>query len=525
LIACVNVANLLMARAVARRHELSLRLALGASRWRVARQLLTESVVLYGIGAALGVALATWTSRGLVQQLSTPANALFLDVSLDVRVLAFTAGLTMIATLFFGTAPALRASTVAPMDAIKQHGPTIAGHGRGTLASSLIVVQVSLSMVLVVAAGLFVRTFSSLVKRPLGFEPGHVLIVNIDAHRTASDPAQRITLFERAREAVRQMPDVAEAALSLTTPVGSGQFTPLVEIEGVTDTRGPVWANLISPGWFATYQTPLIAGRDLTDRDRAGMPRVVVVNEAFARKFMGSASPIGHSLTLYPRTARALGPIEIVGVVGDAVYSAVRGPAPPTFYIPLAQFDYLTELGIRSINLSVRSKTQPPMALTKGLTSALTAVNPQLALIIRPLVTQINASLTQERLIALLSSVFGALALVLAGIGLYGVTAYAVATRRTEFAIRMALGAPAASIVRLVLTRTSLLVGTGVLLGTGATLWASRFVRAMIYGLEPHDSMTRLGAISVLAAVAALAAWLPARRAVRIEPAAVLRES
>src|SRR5262249_52505038 len=161
---------------------------------------------------------------------------------------------------------------------------------------------------------LFVRTFVSLTRRPLGFEPAQILLVSIDAHRTSNDAAQRIVLYERARDAVRRLPDVAEAALSLTTPVGGGQFTPLVEIAGVSDTRVPVWANLIPPGWLATYRVPLLAGRDLTDRDRAGPPRIAIVNKAFARKFAGDGSPIGRTVTLYPRTTRALGPIEIVGV-------------------------------------------------------------------------------------------------------------------------------------------------------------------------------------------------------------------
>ena len=201
---------------------MSLRLALGASRWRLVRQLLTESALLYGIGAAFGVALATWSSRVLVRQLSTPADTVFLDLSLDGRVLAFTVAITVMTTLLFGTAPAFRASRAAPMDALKQQGRTIAGQGRLTLAGSLIVVQVALSLVLVVAAGLFVRTFTSLSTRHLGFEPAQVLIVNVDAHRTTNDAAQRTVLYERARDAVRLLPNVAEAALSLTTPVGSG---------------------------------------------------------------------------------------------------------------------------------------------------------------------------------------------------------------------------------------------------------------------------------------------------------------
>jgi predicted permease len=525
LIACVNVGNLLGARAVVKRHELSVRLALGASRWQLVRQLLAESVVLYTAGAAVGLALARWSSRLLVRQLSTPANTVFLDLSLDGRVLAFTVMVTVIVTLAFGTAPAFRASGIAPIEALKQHGRTLASGARAALAGWSIVLQVTLSLLLVVVAGLFIRTFTSLAHRPLGLEPAHVVVVNLVASRTSNDAAQRIAVYQRARDAVRGVPDVADAALSLMTPIGRGQFTPLVEIAGVSDTRGPVWANLISPGWFTTFGTPLVAGRDLSDRDRAGTPRVAIVNDAFARKFADGASPIGRTLTVYPRTERALGPIEIVGVVRDAVYSSLRAPVPPTFYLPLAQFDYLTELGIRSINLSVRAKSGDPLLLTKSVTAAVATVDPQIALTFRPLADQIDGALTQERLIAQLSGCFGALALLLAGLGLYGVTAHAVASRRVEIGIRMALGAPAARVVRLVLGRTTRLVAVGVIAGAAISWWASRFVATLIYGLEPRDTLTLAGSIAVLAIVAVLAAWWPARSAVRTDPAVVLRES
>jgi predicted lysophospholipase L1 biosynthesis ABC-type transport system permease subunit len=225
LIASVNVANLLAARAIARRHELSLRLALGASRGRLVRQLLAESAVLYGLGAGGGLVLAAWTSRALVGQISTSANPVFLDVSIDGRILVFTLGITVFTTLLFGTAPAFRASGVAPMEALKEQRRTSSGRARPELSDGLIVLQVALSLVLVFAAGLFVRTFQSLSSRPLGFEPAQVLLVNIDAHGTPNDALQRIALYGRVRETVRLLPDVAEASLSLTTPVASQQFT------------------------------------------------------------------------------------------------------------------------------------------------------------------------------------------------------------------------------------------------------------------------------------------------------------
>lgn len=523
-IACVNVANLLVARAIARRHELSLRLALGASRGRLVRQLLAESSVLYGIGAGGGLLIAAWASRTLVVQLSTSAETVFLNASIDRRVLVFTIGITVLTTLLFGTAPAFRASRVAPMDALKEQPRTVAGRARPTLSDWLIVAQVALSLVLVFAAGLFVRTLVSLSQRPLGFEPARVLVVNLDAHRTSNDAAQRIALYERTRETVRALPDVADAALSLTSPLGSGQFTPLVEIQGVSDTRGPVWANLISPGWFGTFGIPLVTGRDLADRDRAGAPRVAIVNETFARKFAQGKSPIGLTITMYPRTPRSLGPIEIVGVVGDAVYSSLRGQAPPTFYVPLAQFDYLPELGIRSINLEVRSRAASPATLTRRITTAVGQIDPRLSLTFRPLSTQVSDSLTQERLIARLSACFGALGLVLAGLGLYGVTTHAVTSRRSEIGIRIALGAPAASVARLVLTRAALLVGAGSLLGAVISLWASKFVTTLIYGLHPRDLTTLIASAAVLTVVAACATWVPTRSAMHTDPASILRD-
>ncbi len=524
-VACVNVANLLVARAIARRHELSVRLAIGATRSRLVRQLLTESVVLYGVGAAAGFVLAMWSSRVLVSQLSTPGDTLFLDVSMDGRVLTFTLAVTVITTLIFGIWPAFHATRMPPLDSLKRQGRLAGGQGRGVLTGSLIVVQVALSLVLLVAAGLFIRTFQLLRTRPLGFEPSHVLVVNVDAHRTTTEPSKRLAEYERARDAVRALPDVADAALSLTIPVSGSQFTPSVEIAGVSNTRGPVWANLISPEWFATLQMPMLVGRTLTDHDRTGTPRVAVVNEAFARKFAAGKSPIGLTMALYPRTSRSLGPVEIVGVVGDAVYSSLRSPVPPTFYMSLAQFDYLTELGIREISLSVRSRTASPLELTRSITTAIETVDSQLSLTFRPLLGQVAASLTRERLIAQLSGIFGALTLLLAGLGLYGVTSQSVTSRRTEIAVRMALGATAARVMWQMLVRAAIPVGLGVALGTGMSLSATKLVRALIYGIDPGDRTTLVASIAVLAVVAGIAASFPARRAARTDPASVLRDS
>ena len=528
LIACANIANLLLARATARRHELSVRVALGASRWRLARQLLCESFVLAGSGAAAGMLLASWASRLLVRQLSTQTNTVFLDLSPDWRVLAFTIGVTVATALLFGTVPALRASGVAPIDALKEHGRGTSSDSRAGLASGLIVAQVALSLVLVVAAGLFMRTFSSLSGLHLGFDRDRVLLVTINAQRTEIPPADRLATFERIRQRVLAVPGVASAAVSLVTPVSGSTWDNRVDISDSVDLperERQSNFNAITPGWLTTFGTPLIAGRDIADGDRKGTPPIAIVNQTFARKFLNGASPIGHTVTTGGAGPGAEPPREIVGVVGDAVYRALREPVPPTMYVPLAQLDESRRPAPASMSVSVRSATGNPALLARSVSAAITGVNRDLALTFRPLVDQVNASLTQERIVAMLAGFFGALALLLAAIGLYGVTSYAVSRRRTEIGIRMALGAAPGGVVRMVLSRVTLLVVIGVAVGGALSLWASKFVESLVYGLEPRDPATLAGAAVVLAAVGAIAGWLPAHRASRIDPAEVLRDS
>jgi putative ABC transport system permease protein len=528
LIACANIANLLLARATARRHELSVRVALGASRWRLARQLLCESFVLAGSGAAAGMLLASWASRLVVRQLSTQTSTVFLDLSPDWRVLAFTIGVTVATALLFGTVPALRASGVAPIDALKEHGRGTSSDSRAGLASGLIVAQVALSLVLVVAAGLFMRTFSSLSGLHLGFDRDRVLLVTINAQRTEIPPADRLATFERIRQRVLAVPGVASAAVSLVTPVSGSTWDNRVDISDSVDLperEKQSNFNAITPGWLTTFGTPLIAGRDIAGGDRKGTPPIAIVNQTFARKFLNGASPIGHTVTTGGAGPGAEPPREIVGVVGDAVYRALREPVPPTMYVPLAQLDESRRPAPASMSVSVRSATGNPALLARSVSAAISGVNRDLALTFRPLVDQVNASLTQERIVAMLAGFFGALALLLAAIGLYGVTSYAVSRRRTEIGIRMALGAAPGGVVRMVLSRVTLLVVIGVAVGGALSLWASKFVETLVYGLEPRDPVTLAGAAVVLAAVGAIAGWLPAHRASRIDPAEVLRDS
>src|SRR5919109_4416666 len=520
LIACVNVANLLLARATVRRHELSLRVALGETRGGLARQLLTESLLLSVTGTVAGLLAATWGSRFLVTQLSTSADTVFLDLSIDSRIVMFAVAITVLTTLVFGTAPAVRASSVNPIDALKDQGRTAGPHAHGRLSSWFVIAQVALSFVLLVAAGLFVQTFREIATRPLGFQPGQVTVFTMDSGRTEIAADARLPEFERARDAVRAVPGVAEAALSFITPF-TGGFTPPLNISGVPDFEDRLSGNLVSGGWFATFGTPVIAGRDLSDRDVKGTPRVAVVNQAFANRFFPGASPLGQTISLYPGGARAMPPMTIVGVVGDAVYSSLRVPPPPTWYAPLSQFD-LPEFSLISFSLplAVRSRTNSPVA-SRDVAAAIARVNPALALTFRPLSDYVDAARNQERLVALLAGSFGTIGLVLAGLGLYGITAYAVAVRRSEIGIRMALGAVAGRMIQLVLVRVATLVATGTILGIALSLWLSRFVASLLYGVQPRDTATLLGAFIVLASVGLVAGAIPARKAARTNLATV----
>jgi putative ABC transport system permease protein len=525
-IACANIANLLLARATARRHEWSVRLALGASRWRLVRLLLTESLLLSAIGAGFGFLVARWGSQLLVAQLSTQTNTVFLDLSVDWRVLAFTTGTTVITALLFGVVPAFRAAGVSPIEAIKDQGRSAGGYtGRVSFASMLVVVQVALSVILVVAAALFLRTFKKLATLDLGFDPSRVLVVRMSAERAPIDPARRMVVFERARQAVAALPGVQSTALSFVTPVSGNNWGNRLEVsDGValTDSRRSALRNAVSPEFFETYGQRLIAGRAFTDRDRDGSPPVAIVNEAFARRFLDGANPIGHTLRRFPVRADDVS-LEIVGIVADAVYRRIRDPIPPTVYSSTMQPE--RSLPSTEYNLNVRIPSGSSAPIARSIADAIAGVNKDLALTFRPLSDQIGASLTQERIVAILAGFFGALALLLAGLGLYGVTSYAVSRRRTEIGIRMALGAAPAGVVRLVFSRVSMLVGLGVLIGAGISSWASQFVATLLYGLEPRDPATLVGSAAVLAAVGALAGWLPARRAARIDPAEVLRDS
>jgi predicted permease len=522
LVACVNIANLLLARAATRRHEMSVRRALGAPPGRLARQLLVESLVLAGLGAAGGLLVAAWGSRALVAQLATADAPVTLDLSLDWRVLAFAGTATIATAALFGAAPARRAARVAPIEALKRQAY---GEGRrGRLSGGLVVAQVGLSLALVVVAGLFVRTFTGLATVPLGFDADRVLLVEVDAAGAQVEPTNRSDSFRQLASAVAAVPGVARASASMWIPGGSGAANLMRDARGrAIDADRRVLANFVAPGWFATYGIPLHAGRDVAGADTAESRPVAVVSEALARRDFPGRSPIGETFDDDSITAFLAGR-TVVGVVGDAIYGSVRDAALPTVYLPLAQAAGLGPPDRTSITLSARSIAGSPIALAPSVAAALAAVDDRLTFGVRPLADDVHALLLQERLLARLSAVLGALALLLAGIGLYGVLAYAVSRRRTEIAIRLALGAPRADVLGQVLREGLRLAAMGIGLGLAGAAAVTRSLEALLFGLTPLDPATFLGASAVFAVVALVASYVPAHRATTVDPLVALRD-
>jgi predicted permease len=453
----------------------------------------------------------------------------FLDLSLDTRVLVFTVAVTIATTLLFGVVPALRVASSEPMDAIKEHGRSHAARRRG-LSGSLVVAQVALSLVLVVAATLFVRTFSSLANLDIGFERDRVLVVNVSAERAPIDGTARLAVFERVLDRVRVLPGVVEAGLSRITPVSGQGWNVQVDVSDAPQLDGRqamTFRNAITPRWFATLGMRLVAGRVFTDADRAGTAPVVIVNQAFVRRFLTGQHPIGHTVqrrVMFNRNqpdAAPPPPQEIVGVVADAIYDNLRERIPPTMFEPLEQSDMSA---VSQLDLTMR-KAGSPMADARSIASAVRDVNADLSTTFRPLDDYVNASVARERIIAMLAGFFGGLALLLASLGLFGLTSYTVERRRTEIGIRMALGAAPSGVIGLMLSGTAGLVAIGIVLGGTLSLWAARFVGALLYQVEARDPVTLVSAAATLAAIAGIAAAVPAYRASRIDPASVLRES
>jgi len=523
MIACANIANLQTARAVARGHEFSVRLALGASRWRLTRQLIVESLVLASLGAALGVAVAQWMSGVLIRQLTTYANTVFISVPLDDRVIGFTAIVTVASAILFGTLPAWLSFHTEPAGALRPHGRSSTSQGRRGPATVLVTVQIALSLVLVITAGLMLRTFASVANRDLGFDREAVLVSQLDLRKASVEPLARNAFYAEVSDKVAALRGVAKAAVSDITPISGSLVDTYVEIENAPpapDVKNVAFQNVMTPGWFATYGTRIVSGRDFDSRDRANATPVVIVNETFVRRFMASATPLGHRIR--KGAPGRQGPwLEIIGVVADAAYRSVREPVPPTLYLPLAQ----TKEPPAIMRLNVRAAAGPPARLVSTVAAAIEQMDPNVVTTFTPVLQQVEAALVQERMLAMVSGFFGALALVLAALGLYGTCWYAVIRRRHELGIRLAIGATPESLRRLVLSRAALLVGVGVVAGVSGSVWTSKSLTALLYGVEPFDVTTVASAVLVVAFVGLLATWIPATRASRTLPAEVLRES
>ncbi len=518
LIACANIANLLLARATARQREFSVRMAIGAGRARVIRQLMTESLLLSAFGTAVGLLLAAWGGRLLVHFLSTRRHPLDLDLSLDPRVLAFTIGAALLTAVLFGLAPALRATRVELSQVMKENTRgVLRASGRFNLGKALVAGQVALSLVLLVAAGLFLGTLRNLLAVDAGFTRHNILIVAANVEQAGIPAGKRASAYREILEKLRGLPGVAAAASSLLTPINPEGWAEMVRPEGFQSKPSRetlLFLNRVSPGYFTTMRTPLLLGRDFGEGDGMHAPKVMIVNATAARDFFGAANPIGKSIGMDKDDV-----YHIVGVVKDTKYSRIDEKERRIAYLAADQ-DAEPSPNFR---FTLRSDV-PVETLIPAARAAIGGVNRGISLEFRNLETQVNESLLQPRTVALLSSVFGSLALLLAMIGLYGITSYAVTRRKGEIAIRMALGAPRNSVVRLMLRDVAVLLTLGMLAGLAASLAAGRLVASLLYGVRPRDPVQIAGAVVILAAATAAAAYLPARRAARLDPMAALRE-
>jgi predicted permease len=517
LIACANIANLMLARATARRHELSVRLALGASRMRLGCQVFVESLMLAVAGGVGGLVLAVLGGPFLVRQLGSDVGVVTLDLSIDWRVLGFTAAASFGATLLFGLAPALGLGRVEPNDALKDQNRTVAGERRLGLRSALVAAQVALSFALVVGAGLFLRTFAALTTTSLGFDPTNLLIVRVEAVPDGSGEKDKVAFAQRVTAAVASASGVARASLSRITPMSRGNTTYGIQLAGEPLLPRPertAWANFVEPAWFDTYGIRVLGGRDFMAADRVGSEPVAIVNQAFARHFSPGQNVLGREI----RGASGQFHARIVGVVSDSVYRTVRLGVVPTMYLPIAQADY------HNSGFSVTAKLAAPRAIVeRNISEAIGKAVPDVAFTFRDYTDQIREGVIQERIVALMSGFFGGLAILLAALGVYGVTAYSVGRRRTEIAVRMALGASAQRVVRLVLGRIAILILIGAAMGLWLSLWAAKFVGALLFRIDAYDPLTLGAAAAVLIAIGFFAAWLPARKVSRLDPTTALR--
>jgi predicted permease len=518
LIACANIANLLLAKASTREREMAVRLALGATRWRVVRQLLSESLVLAAVGAGLGLALANVLSRALVWFLSRQGAAFHLNLTIDGTVLGFTAGIAVLTCVVFGLAPAFRSSRAEPGAVLKTGGRGMtAGRQRFSFQRMLVVSQVAISLVLLAGALLFVRSFWNLITVDPGFRENGILITYINFYKLNIAP-ERYEIFKQdVLESFRTIPIVESAATSTHVPLagGSSNWYLAVHVGSAEGTSKFAW---VSPRYFETMQTTLIAGRDFTDQDTGQSQPVAIVNEEFVRRFLGGTNPLGKTLRTVAEPNFPETQYEIVGVVKDTKYSGLREEIPPMCFAPAMQFPDKSDRAVFFI------RSEAPMAgLIAAVRQRLIEIHPEILMDFHVFETDIQNGLVRERMMALLSGFFGVLAALLTMVGLYGVISYIIAMRRNEIGIRMALGASRLKVVGIILRQTLGLLTIGVALGILIALVATRGAGSLLFGLGPDDPLTLAGAAVFLLAVALMASFVPAHRASRLEPMNALR--
>ncbi len=520
LIACANLANLMLARASVREREIAIRQAIGASRWRLVSQLLSESMLLALLGTGLGAGLAALLSRGLIGFFTTERNRMFVGLSMDWRVLGFMAGIAVLTCLLFGLVPALRATEVAPATVIRTSGRGLtAGREKFSLRRLLVVGQVAMSLVLLAGALLFVRSLQNLLAIDPGFRPEGIVAVSVD-YRAAQFPKERILEIRRQTlEKLRQRTGAVSAAEVDMTPVGGGGWDQNAWEPGFGGPKLDVLFNRTGPGYFRTMGIAYVAGRDFDDHDTLNSPRVAIVNEQFARKIFQGKNPIGRTFRREEFGNTPDSQFLVVGQVRDTKYYELREDNRPIAYMPEGQ----NERPGTGATFVLRT-TAPLGEFYRNAETAVAKIHPALGVDFRVLTTQIQQSLMRDRLMAALAGAFGFLAAVLAVLGLYGVIAYMVARRRNEIGIRIALGATRSRVVRLVLREALLLLAAGLAIGLCLAAWMGQAAASLIYGLKPHDPLTLGTAVALLAVVALAASYGPAWRASRLQPMDALRE-
>jgi predicted permease len=521
LAACANVANLLLARGAARRREIALRLALGAGRGRVVAQLLTESLLLAGVGALLGTLLA-WRGRGLLLALrpfGATMAVLVLDLPLDVRVLTFTTLAAVLTALLFGLAPALRVTRVDLAAEFQGGVRSLGGRGRSRLSQTLMVVQIALSLVLLVSTGLFVRTLRNLEQVDVGFNHRGLVLFQVEANSAGYPREQFAALHARLRDRLERVPGVRSATFSRIAVLSRVRQNNTITVTGSPPPPDATAVNMngLAANFFSAMQLPIVLGRGFAERDDVAAPKVAVVNQALVRKYFGHESPLGRQIvyTVGPFNKAA---VEVVGVAADAKYTDLRTPIPPTLYVPALQ-----QVGGEA-NFALRLDGDAA-AVFPAIRAAVREIDPTLPVLnLRTQDEQLDRLNGQELLFARLSGLFGLLALALAGVGLYGLMSYSVLRRTAEIGLRIALGAVPAHVLRMMLRESLTLGCAGVVVGVAAAAGLSGLVKSMLFGLSPTDPLTYAVVAALLLGAALLASYLPARRASRLEPTEALRQ-